>query len=444
MMLHLDSLRMDAYLEGSLSSAEAEEVTRHLEECPSCRALLETRKQLLTALGELPDTEMPELFHARLVSALHAEQARDTRRILRRRRVVPSLLTAAACLVVVAGGLTLWIGGGFSGIAQGVSAAEAETSYDTYSGNSTADNGAMLFAAPTGGTEYFSSEESDEVSADAEAPAENDLSLKGSGTAAAEDGLTEGSLLTQDIQAVAGQKLVYRADLSLESVSFDTDLAAILSVCDTYDGFVEASSVSGKAFTEPNGYGRYADLTLRIPSASYQAAAAGLKNVGSLNNFSENVTNITYTYSNAQILVENLLAQRDTLLTLLDKAESLDDVVLLQSQLNDLSTRIQQAESDVRGMDNEVDYATFTISLSEVQDASTLLVNNQEKSFFQRMQERLYTSLAGIRDGFLEGVIGFVAFLPVLAAILLPLGVIGLIVWLIVRGVKRRKARKAA
>ncbi|MGI6316944.1 MAG: DUF4349 domain-containing protein [Christensenellales bacterium] len=455
MKLHLDSLCMDAYLDGTLSAQEAEKTARHLEECPSCRTLLEARGQLLAVLSNMPDEEAPELLRPRLEAALRSEKDGEARRILRRRKVVPTLLTAAACLVITAGILTLWVGGGFTGIAQGVAAADTRDeryAADSESGRNM-DNAASFHAYEDGAGDgdiiadmaEAISEESmtmdSPAAAPADLPAEDELSVKDD-TAAG--GLTDGSLLTRDLQTVSGQKLVYRAEVSAETTAFDADLSAILKVCDTYNGFVEYSSVYGKAFTEPDGYGRYAYLTLRIPSSRYHEAALGLKGIGSLRDFSENVTNITYEYNNADILLENLLAQRDTLLELLDKAESLDDVVLLQSELNDLSTRIQQAESQVRGMDNEIDYATFSVSLEEVEDASTLLASNESKSFFQRMQERLYASLAGIRDGFLEGVIDLVAFLPVLAAILLPLGLLGLIVWLILRGAKRRKARRAA
>ena len=56
----------------------------------------------------------------------------------------------------------------------------------------------------------------------------------------------------------------------------------------------------------------------------------------------------------------------DQLLTLLSQAEDLDTIIVLQNRLTDVRYQIESAESRVRVLENQVQYATLTLTLNEV------------------------------------------------------------------------------
>jgi hypothetical protein len=94
-MAGCDIEAISALTDGELSEDAASSLHRHLDECPSCRALLEDFKALRQGLGGLdaepPDTLMPGILYK-------IDLGEDPPR---KGRVIKSLIAVAACAAVV-------------------------------------------------------------------------------------------------------------------------------------------------------------------------------------------------------------------------------------------------------------------------------------------------------------------------------------------------------
>jgi anti-sigma factor RsiW len=65
------------YLEGALDPETAEQVERHLDECPGCATYVAQIRQTVRALGRLPGTGLSADAQARLLAAFQNFQGRS-------------------------------------------------------------------------------------------------------------------------------------------------------------------------------------------------------------------------------------------------------------------------------------------------------------------------------------------------------------------------------
>ena len=85
-------------------------------------------------------------------------------------------------------------------------------------------------------------------------------------------------------------------------------------------------------------------------------------------------------------------------MALMEKAESVDAMTIaLETRLTEVRYQIQSMESQLRTYDNQVDYATITLSVEEV---TIYTPDTQEpKSDLQRMTDGFVTSVKRVLQG---------------------------------------------
>lgn len=219
------------------------------------------------------------------------------------------------------------------------------------------------------------------------------------------------------------QKIIYNADINMESTDFDAARDTLLAAVDDFGAWMEYSSLSGDA----KDHDRYAYYTVRVPVENYRTFLAAVGEAGSVLDLSETAENITSSYIDVQARLSALEAQRDRLNELADQAETTADLLEIESQLSDVQYQLENYTRQLKNMDQQVSYSTVDIRLNEV---ATLTPTGT--TFGER-----------VVDAFADGWRGFVVFLQgfVLAVIYLwpVLLVVGIIVALAVTLTKRRR-----
>ena len=219
------------------------------------------------------------------------------------------------------------------------------------------------------------------------------------------------------------QKIIYNADINMESTDFDAARDTLLAAVDDCGAWMEYSSLSGDA----KDHDRYAYYTVRVPVENYRTFLAAVGEAGSVLDLSETAENITSSYIDVQARLRALEAQREGLNALADQAETTAGPLEIESQLSDVQSPLENYTRQLKNMDQQVSYSTVDIRLSEV---ATLTPTGT--TFGER-----------VADAFAGGWHGFVAFLQgfVLAVIYLwpVLLVVGIIVALAVTLTKRRR-----
>ncbi len=241
---------------------------------------------------------------------------------------------------------------------------------------------------------------------------------------------------TTDAEAVtlaSDRKLIYAAYYTIESTNFDADYAMILNAMSSAGGYAQSSYVDGTKPAEYGDPGRYSEMTLRVPIASYSQFIHALEGIGNVLSKSQNTNDVTSQYTDVETRIRVLNTQLDSLEELKAAATNMTDLITIQQEITDVIYQLESYEGQKTQLDNQIDYTTVTISLTEVNEISTVTAG--EKGLGQKISEG-FTNVGDAMIRFLEGLIvvivgGAPAWVP-----------IGLIVWLIVWLVKRHNKKK--
>ena len=220
------------------------------------------------------------------------------------------------------------------------------------------------------------------------------------------------------------QKIIYNADINMESTDFDTARDTLLAAVDDSGAWMEYSSLSGDA----KDHDRYAYYTVRVPVENYRTFLAAVGEAGSVLDLSETAENITSSYIDVQARLAALEAQRDRLNELADQADTTADLLEIESQLSDVQYQLENYTRQLKNMDQQVSYSTVDIRLSEV---ATLTPTGTT------FGERVVDAFADGWRGFVVFIQGFVLAIIYLWPVLLVAGVIVVVVRKIVK--HRRK-----
>lgn len=164
-------------------------------------------------------------------------------------------------------------------------------------------------------------------------------------------------------EASSTRKIIYTSQLDVETRDFDSSHTLLRSTATELGGYLESSSCYGSA---ENG-NRCTDDTYRIPAAHYQEFLNSVGDIGSITYRSEQTEDITSRYVDVQARIDSLEAQRTRLQQLRDQADTLEDLLTIESQLSEVQYQLESYTAQRTLYDDQVDYCTVTVSLSEVQ-----------------------------------------------------------------------------
>lgn len=294
-----------------------------------------------------------------------------------------------------------------------------EESVDSAAYDMPMEDGGQIYGKAAG-TEYAYAETTAEAAA--EEAAWDDTAAGGS---------MDGEIL--DEQAVA-KKLIRNVDLEVETKEFDVLIDNITSEVAQLGGYVENFSTS-----KYSGYGaRNGSVTARIPSESLDGFLNKISEQSNVTYRNESVQDVTLQYVDLDTHKKALVTERDRLLELMEKAETVADIIEIESRLSEVNYQIESMEAQLRTIDNQVTYSTVYISIYEVE----LLTPAADKSVWQEISEgfnnNVYRLFAEIED---MG-IGFVINLPFILVWVLILAVIVIVLRLLSRMYRKRRSKR--
>ncbi len=228
-----------------------------------------------------------------------------------------------------------------------------------------------------------------------------------------------------------GQKLVRKLWVDAETEDLDSLLTAMKEAISQAGGYVEARQVYHGSANATRRY-RNAELTLRIPADKVDSFLEGISGMSNIISSRETVDDITLTYVATQSRITALETEQARLLELLAKAESMSDLLQIESRLTEVRAELESITSKLLVFDNQVNYGTIYLSLSEVKEYTD---TQEPETPWQRMGSGFMTNLRDLGDGIVEVFIWFIAALPYL----IPLGLIAVFVVIVIK----RKAKNS-
>ena len=221
------------------------------------------------------------------------------------------------------------------------------------------------------------------------------------------DGSESGSISSLPVD----RKLIRTVRMEVETETLDSLLAAMEEKLASLEGYVQAREVYNGSTYSSRRY-RHADVTLRIPAESLNDFVDHVAENANVVTSSETIDDVTTQYVDTESRVAALEIERDRLMELLAKAETMEDILTIESRLTDVRYELENFASQLRLLDNKVNYATVHLNITEVQEYTPVI--EEEPTVWQQMKEGFARSLKDIGNGIKEFGIWFVVNLPYL------------------------------
>lgn len=255
------------------------------------------------------------------------------------------------------------------------------------------------------------------------------------GNASADNGWAEAAMDAADTAGGAdfsavrrNAKLILNADLSLETQDFEKSAADIEKMTAEAGGYIESSGTYGDTGS------RSANYTLRVPQEKFEQFYAQLGENMHVVSRSRSSEDVTEQYTDIETRLATLQTKHERLLSLLEKADKMEDIIALENALADCEYEIDSLTGSKRRYDDLVGFSTFYINLREVQ---TLTATADGIGFGAQLTQAAKTGARGLADVVRGTILGVVMFWP--AVILVIAGTAaGVILH------RRRKAKRLA
>ena len=234
-------------------------------------------------------------------------------------------------------------------------------------------------------------------------------------------------------------KIIYSSNVQVETTDFEGTLAKLDKMVADFGGWVESSSVSGSNYADRSRGSvsrRSASFTLRIPSERFQELMSSLSDLGNVPYSHIYSENVTAQYYDVQARLTAYTAQEQRLLEMMELAETVEDVIILEDRLTEVRYRIESLQSSLNNWDRQVSFSSVYLDISEVQEYSP--EPQVQPSYGERLSRALKSGWKDFTDFcqdllllIAESLPGLILFAAVITAVVLAVR-------------RRRKARRAA
>jgi len=192
-------------------------------------------------------------------------------------------------------------------------------------------------------------------------------------------------------------------------------------IAEQHGGFILSSATQND---------RSGTFVLRIPARRFDRALAGVRDLGTRVRFQEiRGDDVTAEFIDFQARLRILQARRALLFDLFQQADTTEEILRMSAQLDDVTLRIEQIQGQLRFLNDQVSESTLRVSIQERNAPETVTETEVDNP-----------DLGSSFDLAVQGFLRIVGAVIVGLGYLIPLTVIGALVWMAVWLVRRRRA----
>lgn len=395
---------LSEYIDGQCPEDIRAAVAAHLQTCPDCREEYRQLSALSCRMRELPPQELPFDFATVMEEKLREEDRLHPRKKPVHKRAWVRALGLCACLVLV-----MFLAGLAALLFGGMGASTPADSY--YEGISSTANGTPYEAVYD---EWgYRSAGSDM------APAQEEM--------AADARYGTDSVDQEAIQ----RKIIMNWSLRLQVEDFDAAYDRIQSIARSYGGYV----VSGYTYGNDSGSYRDGFISIRVEAGRAQQAVEDISGLGELQGNEFSSEDVTSEYYDIAARLTAYEAQEQRLLELYAAADTVSEMLEIESQLAQVRAQIESLQGTLNYYDQLTALSLIEISLYTPSNYSQSVEPRGWQGFVEKLKSGFLTGLNNTLDGLASFLVWLARLLPFL--ILLALIVVGTI--LIIRRTRGRK-----
>ncbi|MCI0449850.1 MAG: DUF4349 domain-containing protein [Chlorobi bacterium] len=222
--------------------------------------------------------------------------------------------------------------------------------------------------------------------------------------------------------------IIRSGTMSIESDNFNETEAKVKQIVNGLNGYVTNSSSQLNASGKKQGA-----ITIRVAADRFDALLEELAKIGKVMNQNINGRDVTEEYMDSEARLKTQGELESRLLRLLaEKTANLTSIVEVEQKLAQVRENIEKTEGRMRFLKDQAAFSTLTVSVYE----PAILNTSSGGGFFHEIGQGVKRGLTGFTS-VVSGIITFViALSPVLA-------IAGIILFIVVRILKKRKLAKA-
>jgi hypothetical protein len=224
-----------------------------------------------------------------------------------------------------------------------------------------------------------------------------------------------------DILSELDQKIIKTANLQIEVPDVQKTAHDIAILSESENGIVQSSSVTAGQNDHYSG-----TVIVRIPSSRFDNTLTTIKNFGKVISSSISAEDASERYVDLAAQKTALSNQLDQYNHILTRAVNVSEILEVQREIERVQIELDRITGRLKYLDNRISYSTITVQLSE----PAQVVTTTGYSFASVISEGI--------SGFAETLV----WLVVMIMTLLPLIIIGVMVYLLFCWIKIRKKEK--
>ena len=385
--------RLDNYIDETLSLEEKADFERHLKSCKRCQEDYRNIKDMVDILNSIEPEKLSEDFSEKVIKQIQTRKKEN-----KMKRVLPYVAVFIIGIFVTS-------------LLYKFPLSSFDMSSNTFLfGEAAMDSGAAQNSvAPQSGIANFEKSQStmDEK---------------------VEESSEKSPTVVKD-EVFDRDKILYQATLNLDVEDDNKTMEEITNYVKAKDGFIENFYRYNDDSSQSELYMSHSYVTIRIPAEKFNEVIDKLKEFGEETSTDISSTNVSTEYRDIKSEQESLQIQQDRLLDYLKKAEKIEDMLTIETELSRVRTDLNRINTQLNNYDRMINYSTITVNLRETGTLSTTV-----KSPFGKLLEN-------IGKGFVQSInllLQLIHFVIVLVARIIPFAVVILPVsWIVWKKRKR-------
>lgn len=301
----------------------------------------------------------------------------------------------------------------------------------------------MMLVAATALTGCGGSSESTAYTTESQSYATDDIYMNGAGeeykymTEEAVEEEVAAEEMPEVTETQTTRKLIKTVDMDVETEEYDILFPKLESRITELGGYIENLSEYQDKYGEEKGL-RYANITARIPEQRLDEFVTEVTEASNVINRNERVEDVTLSYVDLESHKKVLITERDRLMELLENAETMEDIITIESRLSEVRYQIESMESQIRTYDNKINYSTVYLNISEVER----LTPQVEKTAWEKIKTGFAESTYHVVRGVKNACINLIISIPYLIVWAVIIVIFILIVKTVIKITNKRKAKQ--
>lgn len=195
---------------------------------------------------------------------------------------------------------------------------------------------------------------------------------------------------TQNKEGINLEKLVYSADMVVETMEYDDAVIKINEIIKNNNAIIESKNFyDGGHWDYEDGYKvsgeRNLHITVRVPTERFDGFISDVGGAGNIKRMESRVDNISQQYYSSRAYLESYQNQLRELQGMYKRANTIEEMIRVEERIADVEAKILMLTTEIQSMDLDVEYSKVNIDIEEVIKYSEREMPADKRTFASRV-----------------------------------------------------------